>query len=144
MKRMSADLHNGKIYLEPEGRTKDWLWVFIGELTTIEDSVSDEELGNTVLAILAESRYDVPQPESMEGPGRAALTAGFKSFLPYGREAKSVGITEDENGIEFLPSRRWITRDKGGDLLEDKAICISSRQPEAVGKALRNAFDLCE
>ncbi len=109
----------------------------------VPESVSDFELGKKVLSVLEESKYDVPQPSSMEGPGRAAEAAGFQTFLPYGREARSVGILKDENGIEFLPSSRWISRDKGGELLEDQAILLKSDDPAAIGKALREAFNLC-
>jgi hypothetical protein len=143
MKRASAAFRDDKIYLEPSGRTEDWLWVYIGEVTTMSLPKSDSELGDAILGSLSQSKMDVPIPKNMNGPGRVAAMAGFKTWGSFAKKAKLVEIEENEKGIKFLPSR-WGGPREGHFNLEEKIFFAESTSPEVLGAALRKAIDLCE
>jgi hypothetical protein len=143
MKRISAAFWDDKIYLEPSGRTEDWLWVSIGEVNTFTLPLSDLEIGNAILKTLSQSKMNVPIPENINGPGPTATMAGFKTWPSFAKKAKLMTIVDDEKGVQFWPSG-WGGAKNGHYLLEEEAFFAESSAPEILGSALRKAIDLCE
>lgn len=144
MKRISAVLRDNKIYLEPSGRTEDWLWVAIDPIIVLDKSEGDIAVGNAILETLSNSKMDVPTPSSMDGPGKMAKLAGFSSWPAFAKEARSVSISIDPKweGKRFLPAK-WINGKVGGKLLTEREFYLQTDDPKELGASLRKAFELC-
>lgn len=145
MKRISAVRRDNKIYLEPSGRTDDWLWVAIDPIIVLDDRAGDIEIGKAILETLSKSKIDIPTPSSMDGPGKMATLAGYSSWPAFAKEAQSVSISVDPKweGKRFLPAK-WINGKVGGKLLTDREFYLDTDDPKELGASLRKAFGLCQ
>jgi|SRR5579859_7291122 len=137
----AAFLRNGKIFLHPELRTTQGVWIFAEPVTVASESSRD--LGAQVLAALSQSSSIVAHPATWKGITDPLLrAAGVRSFSAFARSARCVGIYLDENGMALTPMENR-GPGKGFIHLNDKAIRCQQTKRDAAN-ALRAAFDACE
>jgi len=145
VKSAAAYLRADKIYLHPYSRTIKGFW--IAREPIVVTSENDKSLGEQVLQILGRSTENIPDPESLATSDswssiRALVkAAGVRSYEAFADFAKCVGVSLDQTGVDFTPTRNGGPR-KRFLYLKNKIRC----QPvEAeVARALREAFDACE
>jgi hypothetical protein len=100
VKRATAYLRTGKIYLLPYSRTIKGFWIACER--TLVTTESDESLGEQVLQVLTNSTENVPHPESLATSDSWNSTkvlvraAGVRSYEAFADSAKCVGIVPDD------------------------------------------------
>jgi hypothetical protein len=141
----AAYLRNGNVYLHPDSRTIKGFWIACEPI--IVTSENDKSLGVRVLQTLAQSTENVPDPESLATSDSwnvikaLVKAAGARSYEAFADSAQCVGVTSDDAGVVFTPTRNGGPR-KRFLYLKKKIRC----QPvEAeVAAALIEAFNACE
>ena len=145
VKRAAAFLRVGKIYLYPYSRTIKGFWIACEPILVASEN--DNSVGEQVLQTLGMSTEKIPDPESLATSDSwnsikaLVKAAGVRSYEAFADFAKCVGVSLDETGVDFTPTRNGGPR-KRFLYLKKKIRC----QPiEAeVARALREAFDACE
>jgi hypothetical protein len=109
------------------------------------------QLGQNMLDALEEAGKIIPHPtqeqwKEMDKNDPFLKAAKMKTWNVMMKAAKSVSIELYDKKITITPSRFGGTRGdtKGYHDLDDKAIICTDFSPEILGRALLQAFDLCE
>ena len=91
MKRASAYLRKGQVFLNPISKTTKGLLMTWDPL--VISSEEDPELGKKVLLVLSQSTVEVPHPETLGIRSRAmAKAAGVRSYEAFADLAKCVSL----------------------------------------------------
>jgi hypothetical protein len=145
VKRAAAYLRNGKIYLHSDSRTIKGFWIACEPI--LVTSENDKSLGQQVLQVLAKSAANVPDPESLATSDSwnvmktLVKVAGVRSYEAFADSTQCVGMTLDDTGVVFTPTRNGGPRKRFLDLKTE----ISCQPIEAeVAVALMAAFESCE
>jgi hypothetical protein len=108
VKRATAYLRTGKIYLLPYSRTIKGFRIACEPI--LVTSESDESLGEQVLHILAKSTENVPHPESLATSDSwnsikaLVKAAGVRSYEAFADSAQCVDIMLDDKDVVFTPA----------------------------------------
>jgi hypothetical protein len=145
VKRAAAYLRDGKIYLHPDSRTIKGFWIACEPI--VVTSENERSLGQQVLQVLAKSAENVPDPASLAAGDKADViktlvrAAGVRSYEAFADSTQCVGMTLNDSGVVFTPTRNGGPRRRFLDLKTD----IRCPPVEAeVASALMAAFDACE
>jgi hypothetical protein len=145
VKVATAFLRAGKIYLCPYSRTIKGFW--IGCEPILVTSESDGRLGEQILQTLAESRENIPDPESLaksdswNSTKALVRAAGVRSYEAFADSARCVEILLDDKEVEFTPTLNGGPRNRFLNL-EEKLRCQPTEAE--VAATLIAAFDACE
>lgn len=142
MQTATAYLRKNKVFVHPDARTTDGVWIFWPPVL-MQDAADGVELDAKILEALANSRQGVPHPADWTGLADPLLqAAGVKSWNTFAQSAKCVEIETAGNRIAFLPTRNGGVRD-GFEPLSDKTVSSAS-EPGELGRSLLAAFAACE
>jgi hypothetical protein len=140
----------GNIFLQGYAETTDGLGLLDGPVFVIDEH-DVLQLGKNIAEAIRNSGSVIPHPtqeqwKEMDKKDPLLKAAKMKTWNAMMKVAKVVEIKEKEKNIEFLPLRfRGATGpNRGYDFLYDKAIICTDFSPEILGRALLQAFDLCE
>jgi hypothetical protein len=137
-----VDRRRGQYFIQASSRTDVGLWIADGEVFTLPDTCSDEELGTTIRAALAQSRWHVPHParDRLEHVGSALLAAaGVKSHTAFAKGATSVGVEDEGDAVVVIPYHRE-PGVRGSYADEANVFTIDSPTPAALGATVREAL----
>lgn len=143
VKRAAAYLINNKVIIQAYSLTTVGVLMLNGPIFTSK-AEDIKKLGQSIIDGLNESKKAVPHPTSFKkDPNDPFLVAaGVKTWNMLMKLSKNVSIELKEEKIIFVPSRfegvKWGYKD-----LDDKKL-IFDLNPEHLGKALLEAFELCE
>jgi hypothetical protein len=108
-KSTAAYLRSGKIYLHPFSRTIKGFRIACEPI--LVSSADDKNLGAQLLAALAHSTENIPDPESLSIGDRSTVikklvkAAGCRSYEGFADSAQCVGVKSNDAGVEFTPIR---------------------------------------
>src|SRR3989337_2915757 len=109
MRTCSVFVSGSSIFALPMIETRD-KWVrFVGPAILIgkEAELSDEQLGQSVKAVLAMHRTGVPdEEETTEGLDRSVKQHGFKSYRAFFRQCLQMSVEETVDGYQLTPYER--------------------------------------
>src|ERR1700732_4307283 len=103
-----AYLRAGKIYLHPDSRTIKGFWIACEPI--LVTSENDIDLGGQILQVLAESKENIPDPESLATSDSwnsikaLVKAAGVRSDEALADFTKCVGIMLDDKEVVFTPT----------------------------------------
>ena len=144
MKRASAYLRKGKIFIGSYSKTSTGLWVFSGPVCTInEDHIN--ELGQKIRDALNRSGREVVRHPANQEEWKAVQApmleaAGVKTWAAFAKGAKAVGLESDGATVKMEPSSNY--ENKGGTSLPEKTFECELMNPN-LGNALMMLFDAC-
>jgi len=142
MKCAQVYIRRGRLFVCPQSRTTDELWMVQDPVAVLEVGSSAMDKGRALLSALALSRVNVPHPTSWAGRNKVLLSAaGVKSWKAFSKEATSVFVEWDYTGITFVPYENQGS--DGAVEIQDGRIAIeTSSSDETVGTALERALTL--
>lgn len=108
------------------------------EPVALPDGAGPAQLGEAVLAALANSRTDVPHPgrsdwKSQFGPFLEA--ARVKSYQAFMADARYVALRE-ESGVVTLEPQRNEGASGGFEAIEEQSETLATRDPGPIGEAV--------
>jgi len=111
MQHVSAYEWHGRIFLQPNFKTKSGFWV-ASEPVSSFDPGNLIELGRGILSALAVSKEGVPDPSIWADLCAPLLkSAGAKSSSAFFGSARNVSIESRGDGVTFSPSRNLGSRE---------------------------------
>ncbi|MEM1000226.1 MAG: hypothetical protein AAGN35_24445 [Bacteroidota bacterium] len=143
MKRASASKYKGKIYFVASGKTDSWLWITIDPVFSVSDNEDLNLLGGYVRKILDCSKTDIPDPDPKTYKNPVIEAAGAQSWFAFAKLSQRVSFFEENGVVQLLPSK-WSGKKEGVIVLHEKTVEAPSSDISELGKALCQAFDLCE
>jgi hypothetical protein len=140
VKRASAVLREGKIFIEPISRTVT-LWNVSTDPVLIS-SPDDPDLGLKMLETLGRSMDGLPEPKNLMDEKSTVMVkaAGLRSWRQLIRGAKLVSFSFDGGQVTFTPSRNG-GYGKAFLYLADQFHCPAVS--EEMAATLLEAFDAC-
>jgi hypothetical protein len=145
IKGLASFLIQNKIYIQNKAKTTGGVPVMWGEVFTTDIS-NKIEIGLMISNLLNIPMETIPHPENwskFSKENQILKVTKIKNWTALNRVSKLVSVNIfDNKKIEFLPWKNL----KGGhsEFLTDKAITLTTQDPEELGKTLLTAFDLCE
>jgi hypothetical protein len=98
MQTATAYLRKNKVFVHPDARTTDGVWIFWLPVL-MQDAVDGAELDAKILEALANSREGVPHPTDWTGLGEPLLqAAGVKSWNSFAHSANASRSRPPEAG----------------------------------------------
>jgi hypothetical protein len=135
----SAYEWRGRIFLHPDSRTTDGVWLLTEPISSA-DPHDASELGRAILLALAGSKTGIPHPSIWGNAANPLLKfAGAKSFRAFFGSARSVSIRLQDDGATFTPYRNLGPKD-GYRPIKEKGRTSSANHSE-LGAALLSAFN---
>jgi hypothetical protein len=139
MKRATAYLRRGRIFLEAKSKTMHGVWIQSDPISAVDPDKPDE-IGRAVLVVLACSKQGVSQPSRWQYKLNPIYSlAGVSSWDTFATAARCVGIALEGDTITFVPYRNLGGKEgfvritgKGRSCLPDSA---------KIGATLMLAFD---
>jgi hypothetical protein len=145
MRTCSVFVSGPSIFALPMVETRD-KWVrFVGPATLVgkEAELSNQQLGQSVVAMLAMHRTGVPdEEETTEGLDRSVKQYGFKSYRAFFRQCLQMSIEETADGYELTPYERINTRGTEGAIPAD-TILSATKEVSDLGRAVRECISYC-
>lgn len=91
------------LIVHPSSRTTDGVWILAEPCVWLSADVSDDALGEAVLAALAASRTDVPHPTNWKGVLQPLLAvAGVTTWAAFAKSALCVHVSLDGDGDDTM------------------------------------------
>ena len=121
MKRATALLKNGKVYLQAYSKTTAGVWIAHGPVYVAPVEQLDQ-IGSNARAALALSRHDVnhPGPTEWKAVQQPMLDAvGARSWAVLAKGSRVVGLVSEGTDVTMVPSENYANN--GGTALQDKA-----------------------
>ena len=152
MKRKIACAYKIKedIFIQGYAKSTDGLSILDGPVF-ITNGPDVIQLGQHIVDALEGAGKIIPHPtqeewKEMDKNDPLLKVAKMKTWNAMMKASKSVSIQLYQQKITITPSRFGGTRGdtKGYHDLDDKAIICTDFSPEILGRALLQAFDLCE
>jgi len=143
MKRASAILRKGKIFIQGYSLTTAGIWVALGTVHVIDETQTDE-LGEKILEALNQSSEGVRHPTQTEWKAIQAPmleAVGVKTWATLAKGAKAVGIKYEKDLVTMEPSSKY--ENNGGISLPEKSIQCKF-VAEELGCSLLEAFLSCD
>ena len=145
MESAEAYRRENGLFIHSDSRSTTGLWVIAEPFIRLTVDEDPAAVGRAIVKALSASRDGVPHPPpSGELFSPMLLLAEVPSWEDFVKEALSVSVGRDDGWLTFSPSRYEPSDDsflptKGRDMrIPDTA------SPEDIGKALNEAFALCE
>jgi hypothetical protein len=142
MRTCSLFVSGPTIYALPMIETRA-SWVrFVGPAILIgdEDALSDEQLGQSVKAVMAIYKTGVPdEEETTEGLDRSVKQHGFKSYRTFFRQCLQMSVEETADGYEVTPYERVNSRETEGAVPTD-TILSSTKAANDLGRVVREGI----
>jgi hypothetical protein len=136
----SAHLYGGRIYLHPQSRTTEGVWILSSPILTTSEQ--DQRLGDKLMSTLAKSTENAPHPKSWKGIDDPLIkAAGARSLAAFAKAARAVFVIMDNNDVAFIPTRNG---PKGSGIHLNEKIIHSDQSGGNLANALIEAFAACE
>jgi hypothetical protein len=114
------------------------VWIANFQVRRLALDSRDDELGNAVLEILAQSQQRVPHPKDWTDFNRRNLDSlGVKNLNKFESESKLIAVESDGSRLALTPNRHR-GRQQGYEPLKSK-ICVTELTGMAVGQGVRAA-----
>lgn len=144
--RGAADVYErgGTYYIHGDAVTTKRMHATAEPFLALADSVSDDELGATVLEVIAATRFDVPHPSPAEERhliDPLLRLAGVRSYRAFTQGARYVSISALEGRCRVYPSHY---KARQGLLFageEEWVVLDDPPAPAALGAAIRVALE---
>lgn len=140
----SAYLRGGKIFIQAYSQTRVGVWISSGPVYVTSGDASHAEIGEKILAALANSIVGVMHPSQNEWKfvrSPMLTAAGVKSWSSFAKGSKAVGFEYAGEMVVFTPSSNY--ENDGGESLPEMAI-QRSKGCDELGAALSQAFAACD
>jgi hypothetical protein len=143
MQCVTADRRENGWFLHANSLTTTQLWQAVPPYIKLAPDVPADELGKTVVKLLAESSEGLPHPTDWDVPYPSVKLAGAKSWSKYARGTSHILVFADEEQLTFEPSAYEGGRG-GFQYQPDLKFRISrSAGVDEIGLALVKAYSLC-
>lgn len=144
MQCASAYQNSEYFFIHSDSQTTVGVWISCEPFTKLPATVSDLELGLTVLSALNASKATVPHPTDWKSlPDPLLDLAGVRSWKKFAVGTQAVGVTRDAGRMSFTPSKN--KPDEGFFWLPEKTVDIAdTSDAEHVTRALKQTFAACE
>ena len=139
MIRRSASLYlrQEKIFILPEVKTTNGLWLISGPGHVLDDVQDLDAVAHAARDALSSSGHIVPMPSRDDTATEVLLRlTGLSSYRTFMKGAKSVSLSEVDEFTKLTPMRR--VGSSGFDYIASQAITITS--PEELPRAIADAL----
>jgi hypothetical protein len=137
---VNVDSRRGSLVVSSYSTTTAGFRVMNGWFVSLDDDVTDGDLGEAVLEALAHCRGGVPVPPRDSNPLRPLLDGvGVRNWAEYATDAKAVSVRSGDN-LQVVPTENRGSRD-GFVEIPDKTLRIPPPVTAAeLGKAVRDVL----
>lgn len=136
-----------RVLVNPSSQVPAGFWVSHGPWLKLSLDATANELADTAILALSNSRVGIAEPEDYKQLRKECFSAaGVRSERAYLKGALLVSIRQDGSGYKVTPYLNGGVSGsaKGFSPLEHKAIkLIADTQPEEIGAAILTAFSHC-
>lgn len=146
MKSVSVFRLSGRLFIHPNKRTTDGVWLSRPSFVSLPLESTDEKIGETILALLEQSVGVVPHPRDWAGISKPRLdAAGVRTESAFMKGAKLVDVGLDGD-MSLAPQHNGGARGelRGFSPIPEARMAISAASsPSEIGAALASAFLVC-
>lgn len=131
----------GAFLIHPSSRTTDGVWILESPCVRLRIDVSDETLGQTVLAQLKASRTGVPHPTDWKSVARPLLDAAeVRSWSTFTKGTLSVKVMADGDIVQVTPTANLGARGGFEELLAERR-SLEAPSAQSLGTLVREAIE---
>jgi hypothetical protein len=139
MKRATAYRRKGHFVVHASARTTDGVWILTDPCVKLDQSRSDEDLGEATRAAISASRAGVPHPRNLaELLDPLLRQAGVKTWSAFAKTATCAEI-EATGKVSVIPTRN-LGVDEGFQPDPDRAHIVDLDATDSLGASVRRAL----
>ena len=140
MKRATAYRRKGHFFVHASSRTTDGVWILTEPCVKLDETCSDEDLGEATRAAISASRAGVPHPRNFAGLLDPLLRqAGVKTWSAFAKTATCAEIEADGGKVSVIPTRN-LGVDEGFQPDPDRASSADLDDTDSLGAGVRRAL----
>jgi len=142
MKRASALLKSGKVFLQGYSETTAGVWIAAGPVF-VASANELRQLRNNIIEAMQQSTRGIPHPSQAEWKeiqGAMLRAVGAKTWSALAKGSKVVGLECSGNDVTMIPSISY--ENHGGTAVPELSF-TSHLSADDIGSKLRDAFAAC-